>query len=67
MIGAKRKLISSSGASTKVQAELMKYVQYWVKAKGSRPSVIRVTQDQLKKLGVDSGYNFNGSILELAK
>ena len=67
MVGVKKKTLSSSGASVKVQAELMKYVQYWVKAKGSAPSVIRITPDQLKKLGVDTGYNFNGSRLELNK
>lgn len=67
MVGAKRKTLSSSGASLKVQGELMKYVKYWVKAKGYAPSVIRVTSDQLKKLGVETGYNFNGSILESGK
>ena len=67
MIGTKIEKLSSSNASRKVQGELMNYIQYYRKAKGTPPSVIRVSPEQLKKLGVKSGYNFNGSSLESNK
>lgn len=57
--------IKDTGASKKIQIELMAYQSYWQKAKGDKPEVIRVNKDQLDKLGVKSGYMFNGSKLEL--
>ena len=59
--------IKDTGASKKIQKELMEYQDYWEKAKGSKPDTIRVTKDQLSKLGVKSGFFFYGSKLELLK
>jgi hypothetical protein len=59
--------IKDTGASKKIQKELMEYQDYWEKAKGGKPDVIRVTSDQLNKLGVKVGFHFYGSKLELLK
>lgn len=65
MTGSKIEKLAGSNASRKVQGELMTYIQYYRKAKGTPPSVIRLSPEQLKRLGVKSGYNFNGTKLEL--
>jgi hypothetical protein len=65
-LSIKKKVLSQSKASQSVQDGIIQYQEYWRKAKGgNNPEVIRITSDQLKKLGVDSGYMFNGSKLEL--
>jgi hypothetical protein len=62
----KRKTLSVTKQSESVQKGIREYQEYWRKAKGSgSPEVVRVTADQLKKLGVDSGFYFEGSKLEL--
>jgi len=60
--------LAATKQSQKIQDDLRTYQRYWRKSKGQgSPSVIRVNQDQLKKLGVESGFYFEGSKLELAK
>jgi len=59
--------LSETKQSQAIQKELTEYQDYFFKAKGFKPNVIRVTKDQLKKLGVDDKFYFNGSYLELLK
>lgn len=61
------KKLAETKQSQAIQKELMVYQDYFEKAKGHKPQTIRVTPEQLKKLGVDSGYYFNGSYLEVAR
>ena len=60
----KAEQLSDKPASKKEQKVLDKYREWYYKAKnGVEPDVIRVTDDQLKKLGVSEGFLYKGAKL----
>jgi len=65
MANQKKEPLSKTKASEKVQQEILQYQEYWRKAKnGANPEVVRISKEQMRKLGVSSGFVFYGSRLE---
>lgn len=59
--------IKDTAKSRNLQKELFRYQDWYEKAKGEKPPVIRLSRDQLDALGVDDGFHLNGSKLILDK
>lgn len=62
-LGTKREKLSDSKQSHKEQIVIRKYIDWYEKAKGRKPEVIRLTGDQFKKLGVSEGFIYDGARL----
>lgn len=61
------KNLKSTKAFEKILKKIRDYQDYYKKAKGATPPIIRITKDQINQLGIDPGYKFNGSRLELSE